>query len=35
MRLGLCVKCPDCDRVFDMTNEDDANELAYGHDCEG
>lgn len=27
-------KCPECGRVFDGTNDDDANELAYGHDCE-
>lgn len=28
------VKCPECGRVFDLTNEEDANEWAYGHDCE-
>jgi hypothetical protein len=26
--------CPECDRVFDLTNEDDADEWAHGHDCE-
>lgn len=28
------VKCPECGRVFDLTDEDDADEWAYGHDCE-
>ena len=27
--------CPECDRVFDLTDETDAEEYAYGHDCEG
>jgi hypothetical protein len=27
-------KCPECNRVFDLTNENDANEWGYGHDCE-
>lgn len=26
--------CPECGRVFDLTNGTDADELAYGHDCE-
>jgi hypothetical protein len=26
--------CPECHRKFDMTNEDDAAEWSYGHDCE-
>ena len=25
--------CVECDRVFDLTNEDDAAEFYYGHDC--
>ena len=29
------VRCPECGRVFDITDELDAEELAYGHDCEG
>lgn len=29
------VKCPECGRVFDPIDETDAEELAYGHDCEG
>ena len=26
--------CVECDRVFDLTNDEDAEEWAYGHDCE-
>lgn len=26
--------CVECGRVFDLTDETDAAELAYGHDCE-
>ena len=26
--------CRECSRVFDMFDEDDANEWHYGHDCE-
>ena len=26
--------CPECDRVFDLENEEDAEEFYYGHDCE-
>jgi hypothetical protein len=29
------VTCPECGRVFDPLDNDDADELAYGHDCEG
>lgn len=28
-------QCVECDRVFDLLNEDDASEWYYGHDCEG
>jgi hypothetical protein len=28
------AKCPECGRVFDLTDEDDASEWLYGHDCE-
>lgn len=28
------TKCVECGRVFDLLNEDDANEWYYGHDCE-
>ena len=27
-------QCPECNRVFDLTDEGDAEEWAYGHDCE-
>ena len=27
-------QCPECDRVFDLLDDDDASEWAYGHDCE-
>lgn len=26
--------CPECGRVFNLMNEDDASEYYYGHDCE-
>lgn len=28
------ARCPECGRVFDLTDEDEANEWYYGHDCE-
>ena len=28
------VRCCECERVFDLTNEGDAEEWFYGHDCE-
>ena len=28
------AKCPECGRVFDLLDEDDASEWYYGHDCE-
>ena len=33
--MNLKAKCVECDRVFDLTDENDANEWHYGHDCEG
>lgn len=27
-------QCVECERVFDLTKTDDANEWRYGHDCE-
>jgi hypothetical protein len=27
-------KCVECGRVFDMRDEDEANDYWYGHDCE-
>lgn len=26
--------CPECGRVFDLTDHDDNQEWHYGHDCE-
>ncbi len=28
------IECPECGRVFDITNEEDASEYYNGHDCE-
>ena len=28
------VRCGECGRVFDLTDEGDAAEWYYGHDCE-
>lgn len=33
-RAGLVSTCVECGRVFDLLDETDAEELAYGHDCE-
>lgn len=33
-RAGLIYQCPECERRFDPADETDAQELAYGHDCE-
>lgn len=32
--VALKPRCPECGRVFDLLNEIDAQEYAYGHDCE-
>ena len=34
MKVPVKAECPECDRVFDLLDEDDANEWFYGHDCE-
>lgn len=34
MKIQTQAKCVECERVFDLLNEDDANEWHYGHDCE-
>jgi len=34
MRVPTQARCGECGRVFDLTNEDDAGEWYYGHDCE-
>ena len=31
---GLKQACPECGRVFDLLDEADAAELAFGHDCD-
>lgn len=28
------AKCVECERVFDLLDEDEASEFYYGHDCE-
>lgn len=28
------LTCLECDRKFDMTNENDVTEYSFGHDCE-
>lgn len=28
------TKCNECNRVFNLSNPDDAEEWAFGHDCE-
>jgi hypothetical protein len=28
------ARCVECGRVFDLSDEDDAEEWFYGHDCE-
>lgn len=30
----MTATCPECDRVFDLLDKDDADEWFYGHDCE-
>ena len=32
--VHLHPQCPECGRVFDLTDETDAAEWACGHDCE-
>ena len=37
MRFGIGTMhttCPECERTFDLTNPDHANEWHHGHDCE-
>lgn len=30
----MTATCPECGRVFDLTDKTDAAEWSYGHDCE-
>lgn len=32
--MPITVRCPECHRIFDLTDENDAAEWTYGHDCE-
>jgi len=32
--LEYNCECPECHRVFNLLDEADAEEWAYGHDCE-
>ncbi len=34
MKIKTTMECPECDRLFDLLEEDEANEWYYGHDCE-
>jgi hypothetical protein len=34
MKIETTVKCVECEREFDLTDEEAANEFYYGHDCE-
>jgi hypothetical protein len=34
MRVKTEAKCGECGRVFDLMNEEQAEEYYYGHDCE-
>jgi len=34
MRLPTTATCPECGRVFNLLDENDASEWFYGHDCE-
>lgn len=33
--IRTAVRCPECGRLFDLATAADAEEWAYGHDCEG
>jgi hypothetical protein len=32
--IGTKASCPECFRVFNLLNVDDADEYYFGHDCE-
>lgn len=34
LRIRTTGTCPECGRVFDLMDEDDAGEWFDGHDCE-
>jgi hypothetical protein len=35
MQVPTKAKCGECARVYNLLDEDEANEWFYGHDCEG
>jgi hypothetical protein len=35
MQVPTKAKCPECARVYNLLDEDEANEWFYGHDCVG
>lgn len=35
MKISTKARCVECLRVFDLLDSNNANEWAYGHDCEG
>ena len=34
MKISTKARCVECSRVFDLLNDEEAGEGAYGHDCE-
>ena len=34
MKISTKARCVECNRVFDLLDDADAGECAYGHDCE-
>lgn len=34
METATTIRCDECLRWFDLSDEDEANEFYYGHDCE-
>lgn len=34
MKIRRFITCPECGRVFDLADENDAEEAECGHDCE-
>ena len=34
MKIKTTIKCIECGRIFNLLDENDAQEWYYGHDCE-
>jgi hypothetical protein len=34
VKINRILTCPECEREFDMTDEQDVAEFSFGHDCE-